>query len=97
MRFDPQDLGEDVGMGTDSYTEATYSGDCPVCMGRHDEGIHSATLSLHQWFRQRVTRYFVDEAEREARELEAASREPSAGMTSRADRIGIAWSLQLSA
>jgi len=27
----------------------------------HDEEIHTATLSLHEWFRYEVTKYFYDE------------------------------------
>ena len=35
--------------------------DCDVCMVPHDEEIHTATLSLHEWFRYEVTKYFYDE------------------------------------
>jgi len=29
--------------------------ECDVCCAPHDEGIHEATLSVHQWFRHQVT------------------------------------------
>jgi len=32
--------------------------DCRVCLGEHDDDIHSATLDVHAWYRARVTRYF---------------------------------------
>jgi hypothetical protein len=35
--------------------------ECRVCLGEHDEDIHSATLDVHAWFRGRVTRYFAEE------------------------------------
>lgn len=35
--------------------------ECRVCMGEHDEDIHSATVDVHAWFRGRVTRYFAEE------------------------------------
>ncbi len=35
--------------------------DCDVCMVPHDEEIHTATLSLHEWFRYEVTKYFYEE------------------------------------
>jgi hypothetical protein len=33
--------------------------ECRVCLGEHDEAIHTATLDVHAWYRARVTRYFV--------------------------------------
>ena len=33
--------------------------ECPVCLGPHDEEIHSATLSVRQWFREEVTKGFA--------------------------------------
>ena len=37
--------------------------DCHICMVPHDEEIHAATLSLRQWFRFEVTKYFYDESD----------------------------------
>ena len=37
--------------------------ECAVCCAPHDEDIHDATLSVHQWFRHQVTRYLFDEEE----------------------------------
>ncbi|HJT88435.1 MAG TPA: hypothetical protein VJ732_11275 [Bryobacteraceae bacterium] len=39
-------------------SRARRSSDCPVCLGEHQEEIHSATLSVHQWFRAEVTKSF---------------------------------------
>lgn len=33
--------------------------ECPVCLGQHDNEIHSATVNVLEWFRFEVTRYFV--------------------------------------
>jgi len=33
-------------------------GECEVCGVAHDEGIHQATLSIHNWLREQVTQYF---------------------------------------
>jgi hypothetical protein len=35
--------------------------DCDVCMVPHDDEIHAATLSLREWFRYEVTKYFFDD------------------------------------
>jgi len=32
--------------------------ECPVCFGKHEDQIHEATLSVHQWFRDEVTKSF---------------------------------------
>jgi hypothetical protein len=37
--------------------------ECDVCGLAHDEGIHEATLSVHEWFRGQVTRYLQDPEE----------------------------------
>jgi hypothetical protein len=29
---------------------------CPVCLGKHDEEIHEATLNVRQWFRSELTK-----------------------------------------
>lgn len=34
------------------------AGECPVCLGEHDEDIHGATIRVHRWFRGEVTRSF---------------------------------------
>jgi hypothetical protein len=35
---------------------------CKVCLGEHDDEIHLATLRVHAWHRQQVTKYFVEQA-----------------------------------
>jgi hypothetical protein len=35
------------------------AGECPVCLGQHEEEIHTATVRVHRWFRSEVTRGFV--------------------------------------
>jgi len=35
------------------------AGECPVCLGQHEEEIHIATIRVHRWFRSEVTRGFV--------------------------------------
>ena len=35
--------------------------ECHVCMVAHDDEIHEATLSLREWFRSEVTKYFFDD------------------------------------
>ena len=32
------------------------AGECPTCLGEHDEDIHLATIRVHRWFRTEVTR-----------------------------------------
>lgn len=39
------------------------AGECEVCGVAHDQDIHEATLSIHNWFRGQVTQYFYDEEE----------------------------------
>ncbi len=29
---------------------------CKICLVEHDEAIHEATLSLHEWLRERIQR-----------------------------------------
>jgi hypothetical protein len=41
--------------------ENVSADDCRVCLGEHEDDIHSATLSVHAWYRGHVTRYFVEE------------------------------------
>jgi hypothetical protein len=33
--------------------------DCKVCLVPHDDEIHEATLSVHEWYRWQVTQGFV--------------------------------------
>ena len=33
--------------------------ECSVCLGEHEEDIHAATVSVHEWFRGEVTKSFV--------------------------------------
>jgi hypothetical protein len=38
--------------------------ECKVCLLEHDEEIHTATLRVREWLRERVTRFFpVDETD----------------------------------
>jgi len=37
--------------------------ECSICLQEHDDQIHAATLSIHQWWREQVTRYFYEEGE----------------------------------
>lgn len=34
------------------------TGECPVCLGQHEDEIHSATLRVRRWFRGEVTKGF---------------------------------------
>jgi len=36
----------------------SFDDECAVCLGKHDEAIHAATLNVHAWFRGEVTKYF---------------------------------------
>lgn len=40
--------------------------ECEVCGAAHDEGIHQATISVHDWFRLQVTRYLYEPEEQTA-------------------------------
>ncbi len=37
--------------------------ECSICLQEHDDEIHAATLSIHHWWREQVTRYFYEESE----------------------------------
>jgi hypothetical protein len=39
------------------------SSDCKICFGPHDDEIHSATVSIRQWFREWVTLGLYDDDE----------------------------------
>ena len=41
---------------------AAHDRDCKVCLLPHDEEIHAATVSIHQWLRHEVVRRIVGEA-----------------------------------
>ena len=47
-------------------------GECDVCGLMHDEEIHEATLSVHNWFRTQVTQYLLDEQELQLPEVQVA-------------------------
>jgi Zn-finger protein len=36
--------------------------DCKVCFAPHNEEIHEATLRIHRWFQQQVTKNFWEES-----------------------------------
>jgi len=36
---------------------------CKVCLVQHDDEIHAATLSVHDWFHEQVTQGFYEELE----------------------------------
>lgn len=41
--------------------ETAPESECTVCYAAHDEEIHAATLSIHQWFHHQVTHDFDDD------------------------------------
>jgi hypothetical protein len=41
---------------------------CRVCLVEHDDEIHAATLSIHDWFHEQVTLGLYDYTERAAPE-----------------------------
>jgi hypothetical protein len=43
------------------YSEDRLEETCTVCLVEHDEDIHSATISLREWHRAQVTKYFYEE------------------------------------
>ena len=46
FRIVPEDCGP--------YAPAMRKKNCKVCLVEHDESIHEATLSLHEWLRERI-------------------------------------------
>jgi len=36
--------------------------ECRVCLGTHDEEIHAATITIHQWLRHEVARRTATDA-----------------------------------
>jgi hypothetical protein len=47
-------------------------GECRICLGEHDEEIHAATLNVRAWFRDQVTKNFIEVIEPELVQQEAA-------------------------
>ena len=39
------------------FDDAKKTPECKVCFAAHDDEIHEATLSVHRWFQQEVTKY----------------------------------------
>ena len=35
--------------------------ECAVCYAAHDDEIHEATLRIHRWFYEQVTRYLPED------------------------------------
>jgi len=35
--------------------------ECQICLGEHDDDIHTATLDVHAWFHYQVTKYFEED------------------------------------
>jgi len=69
MKHDPPVFVEDAASATRTGEPAVLRRpiECPVCLGQHDEGIHTATLSVHQWFRNEVIRCWATPEELAAR------------------------------
>jgi hypothetical protein len=62
MKYDSGIVNDDKSVqarGRQAANRRKGSVDCTVCCGLHDDGIHDATVSVHEWFRGRVTRGFV--------------------------------------
>jgi hypothetical protein len=36
--------------------KSAHASDCKVCYGPHSDDIHDATVRIHRWLRQEVTR-----------------------------------------
>lgn len=70
MKYDSPVLLKDTAVAARSGEPAVLRRrhiECRVCLGQHDEGIHSATLSVHQWFRNEVIRCWATPEELAAR------------------------------
>lgn len=39
-----------------THKKVNNARECRVCLGRHDEDIHSATVTIHLWLRREVAR-----------------------------------------
>ena len=48
------------------FDDACDALECQVCGAEHDEAIHEATLSVHRWFHDEVTKYFFEDVDAEA-------------------------------
>ncbi len=46
--------------------EPERPGECRVCLGEHDEDIHTATMNVREWFRCQVVKNFEEEVPDEA-------------------------------
>ena len=46
--------------------DAPKPAECPVCLDRHDQEIHDATVKLHAWFRHELERRTVPVVDLEA-------------------------------
>ena len=42
---------------------SSYVRPCKVCLLEHDDEIHAATVSVHNWFHEQVTQGLYDEVE----------------------------------
>ena len=42
--------------------ESTPEPECTICYAAHDDEIHQATVSIHEWFHHQVTHDFEDDA-----------------------------------
>ena len=43
-------------MATHTLKKVNGARECRVCLGRHDEDVHSATVTIHMWLRREVAR-----------------------------------------
>ena len=47
--------------------------DCKVCLVPHDDEIHAATLDIHNWFNDQVTKNFIPDAPEQVPEISTAA------------------------
>jgi hypothetical protein len=45
-----------------THAKKKTKSDCAVCYSEHDDEIHEATLRIHSWLLDQVTRNFEDRA-----------------------------------
>jgi len=45
-----------------NHSRTKRTRDCKVCYVQHDDEIHEATLRVHQWLSQELTRRLSDES-----------------------------------
>jgi hypothetical protein len=48
--------GNDTMHLSGKHLKSHLANDCPVCLVAHDPEIHEATLRVHQWLRDKVTK-----------------------------------------